>query len=519
VADPTAMDDPQPFAHLSTQNADLYRSALLVFVRAKRRFVVHLRPEDVHAELGPLVELDAVRSALEQLVLWQNLRKDPDTGRVITVEDFNRARYLYQLTPEGWAAEQAIALYEENIGHRGALQSVALSDIASQLQSLLVIATDSYASGDPPDSAKTHLLLMSVVDRFTGLADNAQAFMSSLRRAIDFADTDVEVFLAYKERLIGYLERFIADLANRGAEIADLSQRIEHVGVEPLLEVAAMREAADAAPDSAQRDQFDAATRAALARWHDRWAGLRDWFYSTDPHRQSQAKLLRSAAIGAITQLLTTIGAINERRAGRSDRSADFRALALWFANAADDETAHRIWRVAFGLSPARHLTVTPETLDVWNQERIPATIGWADAPRLEISPRLRATGSYERRGSPNRVIDRSEQRRSLAEQAEREAEQTAQARHRLATSGETRLSQLGQLDRHAFRLFLQLLGDALAAKSPDQKETVTTTSDGTILVRLALIDDAEPVSVETLDGVLRGPDHVIEIVDLVGQR
>jgi uncharacterized protein (TIGR02677 family) len=520
VAEPPATNEPQPFAHLNVQNAELYRAALLVFVRAKRRFVVHLRPEDVHAELSgaagwQAVGLDAVAAALEQLAKWRNLRQDPDTGRVVTVEDFHRARYLYQLTPFGWAAEQAIALYEENVGRRGALQSVALSDIASQLQSLAVLAGDAVASGGLPDSAKTHLLLMSVVDRFTGLADNAQAFMSSLRRAIDFADTEIEVFLAYKERLIGYLERFIADLANQGAEIAELSQRIEQIGVEPLLQVAARREAADAAPDSAAGDEFELATSEALARWRERWSGLRDWFYSAVPHRQSQAKLLRAAAIGAITQLLNTVTVINERRSGRSDRSADFRALALWFANAADDDTAHRIWRVAFGLSAARHLTVTPQTLDLWQQQPVPAATKWADAPRLEISPRLRATGSYERRGSPNRVIDRSEQRRALAERAEREAVQTGQARSRLATDREIRISELGELDQFAFRLFLRLLGDALAAKAPGQKEVVTSTGDGTMLVRLTVIEDAEPVVVRTLDGVLTGPDHWIEITDL----
>lgn len=34
----------------------------------------------------------------------------------------------------------------------------------------------------------------------------------------------------------------------------------------------------------------------------------------------------------------------------------------------------------------------------------------------LRISPRLRRTGSYERRGKPNRVLDRTEQRRHLDE-------------------------------------------------------------------------------------------------------
>ena len=39
----------------------------------------------------------------------------------------------------------------------------------------------------------------------------------------------------------------------------------------------------------------------------------------------------------AIPQLLGAIAALNERRSGRSDRSADFRVLASWFAECADD--------------------------------------------------------------------------------------------------------------------------------------------------------------------------------------
>ncbi len=211
--------EPQPFAHLSVPNAVLYRSLLQTFARAKERFIVHLRPEDVAAELR--VDADEqLTAALEQLVLWGNLRADVDTGRVTTVEDFHRKRSLYQLTAAGQAAEQAIAFYEEAIGRRGQLQSVALADIADRLRSLLVVAADR-----DPDPAKTHLLLLSVAERFSSLADNAQAFMSALRRAIDFSDGDVDGFLAYKERLIDYINRFIADLANSGAQIAVLLRR------------------------------------------------------------------------------------------------------------------------------------------------------------------------------------------------------------------------------------------------------------------------------------------------------
>ena len=518
--------EPQPFAYLSSPNAGLYGRVLGVFAQARARFTVHLRPEDVLAELrreagAVTIVIETVSAALEQLMLWGNLHADADTGRVTTVEDFHRARYLYQLTRHGQAAVAAIAAYEQALGHRGQLQAVALEDIAEQLASLLVLAREA-----DPDPAKAHLALLGLVDRFTSLADNAEAFMASLRRTIDFQDGDEEAFIAYKDRLIGYVERFIADLANRGAQIADLLGRVDDVGVARLLTLAARREAADAVPDGegdADRQEqgagaLTAASASALATWENRWRGLTDWFVSRGAQHPSQAKLLRASAVSAITNLVNTVSALNERRGGRVDRSADFRALARFFAEAPSDEDAHRLWRAAFALGPARHLSVDAETEELWAREQPAPNTPWEQAPPLRISPRLRETGSYERRGSPNRVADRSAARALLAEQAEREAAQTAAARSRLATDGPTSLSELGGpdgLDRQAFRLFLAVLGDALAARTPGEAECSATTGDGSMQVRLKLVDESKIVDVPTQDGVFSGPEHVIEILDL----
>lgn len=508
----------QPFAHLSAPNAALYREVLMTFARARDRFIVHMRPEDVIADLGRPGETDEVVAALDKLVEWGNLRADPDTSRVTSVEDFHRARYLYQLTAAGQAAEQAITVYEEAIGRRGSLQSVALADIAEQLRSLADMARSTDL-----DPAKVHLLLLGLAERFAGLADNAQAFMASLRRVIDFADGDVDAFVAYKQRLIDYINRFIADLANRGAEIATVLTGIESGGVERLLLVAARREAADAMPDLPDEDEptdaYEAAVAGALNDWRNRWRGLRDWFVSADSRHPSQARLLRGAAVTAITQLIDTVAAFNERRSGRSDRSADFRTLARWFAEAPDHTAAHALWRAAFGLTPARHLTVTPDTVAEWEQEQPAPNTPWREAPPVRISPQLRKTGSYERRGRPNRVADRADQRRLLAAQAAREAAETGAARARLATNGPVPLSELGTLDTRAFRLFLGLLGDALSARSPGDTEVRTTTSDGTMEIRLSLVPGGETVVIPTEDGELRGPQHLVEIVDLTAAR
>lgn len=495
---PPIPHQPQAFAHLSAPNAELYREILVAFARAKERFIVHLRPEEVAAELRRDSD-EQLAQALEKLIDWGNLRADADTGRVSSVEDFHRKRLLFQLTPAGQAAEQAIAFYEEAIGRRGQLQAVALGDIADQLQALATLA-----GRQEPDPARVHLILISLAERFASLADNAQAFMSSLRRAIDFADGDVDGFIAYKERLIDYINRFIAELANSGARIARLLLELEELGQHRLLAMAARREAADAVPDGADSETEYGK---ALAAWENRWRGLKDWFVSRDVGHPSQARLLRQSAVTAIKQLIDAVGLLNERRSGRSDRSADFRTLARWFAQAPDEAAMHRLWRAAFGLTPARHLTIPRHDI-----AEVPATTPWAQAPPIRISPQLRRTGSYERRGKPNKVADRSQDRRFLLEQVERETAETAAARDRLRTDGPVLLSQLGLLDAQAFRLFLGLLGDAMAARRPEDTEVKTMTSDGSMEVRLTLVPDGGMIEIETEDGVLTGPEHIIEI-------
>jgi len=96
------------------------------------------------------------------------------------------------------------------------------------------------------------------------------------------------------------------------------------------------------------------------------------------------------SALSAIPRLLQAVSLLHERRAGRSDRAADFRRLALWFAEAPKHADAHRLWRAAFGLSPARHLALA--VID----EKISANTPWREAPAVPVLPKLVARGGIE---------------------------------------------------------------------------------------------------------------------------
>lgn len=515
----------RPFAHLDVPLAPLYRRVMAVFMAAKQRYVVHLRPEDVAEALRrdghwePLAA-EQVDEALRSLEGWGNLRADPDTGRVTTVEDFYRARYLYQLSREGEAAERALALYEAELGRRGELQAVALEDIRVRLRAL-------HDLPDNPDPAVVHSLLLELMGRLDSLAANASAFMSGLQRTLDMQEIDEEAFLAYKDRLIDYLERFVSELVVKAFDIETMLRRLETAGtgrVDQLLRLAAEREAADVAPGgdlpagstraAAGQDRENAEPAARkLAEWRLRWSGLASWFVTADRQHPSQAELLRSRTRQAIPDLLATVSVLQERRTGRSDRSADFRALARWFAETPADADAHRLWRAAFGLTPSRHLTAEATA----EQPDVPAGTSWLDAPQTEIAPRLRQTGRYLHRGQQRRVADRSAEREHLARQAAAEREQTDAARRRLATGRPALLSELGPLDSTEFSLFLRLLGDGLAAGPAGPDGTIRTrTSDGTMEIVLRPLQEAGIAEIRTPDGVLRGPDHEITITDCV---
>lgn len=507
---PTTFADPagaaELFRHVSAEKAAMYRCIMDVFAAAKRQYRLQLRPDEVLAEAqwpgGAVPRIEELNAALSQLAEWGNLQSQADTARVATLNDFYRARFLYRLSLGGEAVEAALGVFFQTMRHRAELQTVALEDIASRLLALQSLI-DADTTGAGPDTAKAHEILRDLVRVVEGLADNAQAFMAGVARSIELRQAEAGSVVDYKRRLIDYLERFMGDLVRRSDAIARLvSGLAPHIDA-VLLRIAE-REARDAAPGGEQ-DQADEKLRR-WQGWRERWRGLRGWFLATG-HEPPQAELLRARVRSAIPQLLGAIAAINERRSGRSDRSADLRMLALWFAGCDNDAQAHRLARAAFALQPARHFSMGAPS-----DEPIPASTRWADAPPLQIHPRLREYGEAAPRGPLARVRDRGDERARMAGELAEESRQVEAARQRLATGRATRLSELGELDPHAFGLFLNLLGEALAEQNGPQAVVERQTGDGLLHIRLEPLDDGSLARIATPAGVFSGQDHRLTI-------
>ena len=489
------------FSHVNADKARLYRSILSVFASARRQFRLSLRPDEILVEgawgdVRPSSE--ELTQALQQLTDWGNLESQPDTARVSSLSDFYRARFLYRLSLGGEAVESALEVFSDAMRRRAELQSVALEDIATQLQALLKLASQ----GDT-DIPKVHEALRDLVQRFESLAENAQAFMSGVARGVDLQRAEAAAVSRYKRQLIDYIERFIGDLVRRSAAIAQLIVALTPY-MESLLWQVAQREAVDAAPGDAVEAANGTARR--WQAWRQRWKGLRGWFLNTG-HEAAQSDLLRARARAAIPSLLGAIGALNERRSGRSDRSADFRTLAHWFAACDSDSSSHRMVRAAFGLNPARHFSLIPAS-----DEPVPASTPWREAPKLAIHPRLREYGEASPRGPLPRVRDRSAARDGLAAQFREEARQVEAARVRLATGRPTTLSDIGTLNREEFALFLSFLSEALSDQQSPDSVVERFTGDGLLKIRLEPLGADTIASIETEHGWFTGRNHILTI-------
>ena len=234
---------------------------------------------------------------------------------------------LYRLSKGGVSVEMALSAFAKEMQRRGELQTVALEDIGKSLLTLIHLGRN-----NEPDVAKIYETLNGLMTVFNNMAETARTFMAGVLRGVDLQDGDVDAVLNYKQRLIEYIRQFVGDLVSRSGVISEDIDALQ-LRIDAMLQSVARRQARNAPPGEEQ-----AAYEAELKMWDERWQGLRMWFVGGSNGERSQSNSSKSRP-PAIPQLLAAIIAINERRSGRSDRSADFKSLAHWFLDSTATKT------------------------------------------------------------------------------------------------------------------------------------------------------------------------------------
>jgi uncharacterized protein (TIGR02677 family) len=482
------------FEYIQSERATLYREIMRVFTESKERFVLQLHQHEIIKGLGdisPPPGQQEIESALSQLCEWGNLQTRPDTASVSTVEDFYNPRHAFQMTGSGEAFEKALAFYDSNSEREHQIRCGGLPDIRFAAQELKQLSQQAERN-----AAQIHRNTLLLFALFEDLSTAAQTMIRKLEGRSELRVPDVR-------RLVESCRKFLGELELESSAIGDLIRDIEHAGLDRLILVVVRRnfdERKDATPGTVAE---------ACGEWRKRWERLRKWFIS-QPNHPAGSALLRERLRAYLPALLRMSAGVHVEGVGRIDRTHDFRILAKWFVQAASDADAHILWRAAFGLCAARHLTINDATLGEREAQDIPANTSWMDAPPLRI-----AASEYRgasRTDGLSRIIDRSAEKGRLAVASQEEAQRLLNAQRPFGDGNRIRLSELEHLATDEFELFLDLLGEAVSTRVSTADTVEILSGDGCLKVRLEPTGDDRVAIISTGDGVFSGPDQWISV-------
>lgn len=486
--------DLQVFAYAVAEKSDQYVAVVEALVISRERFRLQLRPGEVATDVrarGTDLSQNEVSLLLEQLAQWGNVSRFYDSAAPETLAEFYNKRYLYQLTPRGWAAHDGVrAAQRAGVSAGGRLSGVLLPGILERLEAVRV------AAHAEPDTGRLYSLLIDLFGAFGELAENSARYMSDLAVQVSELTGDDDRFVSYKQAVFAYLSDFMARVDEILPAVKALVASLDPL-MPSLLEVAAR---ADVAPSLAGSDEGP------LDALRQRWAGVVGWFLP-DRDRLAIADSLKVAMLEAINRILMAVTRLNEQHFRRASRESDFMQLASWFATLsrdADDAGPHLLWDHAFGLWGARHFS------DPSGDEEVERRRSFWDADPAQIAPRLRSTG---RRAGPGRFGTASDYRAAkLARVAmvRRLHAQALAAATCLAGRTPARLSDLGALDPDEFDQFLLLLDAALSSRPGADGTRSAVTPLVTVVIRP--VEGADETELRTPAGTLRCPDYHLEI-------
>ena len=434
------------FRYLGGEEWAEYRSILAVFADT---FFTEFSPEEVQARLvGVRLSADVVRDRLDSLRRWGNLTVSTDAGNPTSLEDYNRRRHRYLITPAG---QQVFDLTERvlaSIDEVADPQAGRLSDLRGHLQLLADHARNGYRDLGIEDTTSAVRAVFDIHERF---AEELTGFFRQLAQWQSRYDLNADEVQVLAGVIVGYVSEQLAQIERLQRPISRCLEQIMP-NLDALLSSidAGLAERVD---EAGLADKFSA--RRLRGSERDDWYLLSRWF-SDASGRPARLSQLTDQALAAVRTLTSNLSRLSRLGTATTSRRADFLRLAAFFEAAAAPHEAHDVAFAALGLGSCRHAGTLAADAD----DPAPTTTPWSSAPRAQVPISLRERGERAQRGNTTPVRDRSSEHRIIRERLDRErVERYATARELLSKSDAAGGIDGASLSTAAFGLLRELIG------------------------------------------------------------
>ena len=443
-------------AYLNTDNAWRYRAIVHYCYRKHEHMQTYVYPEDIFRELSGDAHFqeytfEQLTQDLGQLVQWNNLKPQQETGKARSIKDFQRKRFRYQCTPYTVEIERMVTRLK-SLGDEfgGSLETTQFDRIQYCLGRLM-------HDVDKVSDEELRQTWLDLQHYFKSLIENASDYLAHLKSARVEERMQTRAFVIYKDKFTQYLQGFVLGLQRSSIRIGKLFQEKTVEDLQVIFGRIADRELAIRVMDE------DLTRESIQADLQESFVVMRDWFMGTD-YRESELHSLYKETGETIRRITRFAQRLAEQHQSFRSRKTDYLYLAGWFAELSDKDEADRLSAALFGAPGVRHFYVQERSSD-----RIDSSIFEESPTVLEIKPR---TNNYRERTRQSAISDQRAEKEKLRQAHLEQQRQLNQLLDELVVNHEIDLGKLPVVTREVRKTLLGWISRCLQHRGSIHTET-----------------------------------------------
>ncbi|MDD3335274.1 MAG: TIGR02677 family protein [Eubacteriales bacterium] len=372
--------------YLSAENYIQYRAIMRVFFQEHQKMHYQLDKKALMPLLHQFSQLQAyteetLNSDLDQLVAWKNLTPIQDPRKAYTISDFKNRQYQYMMTQAALEVERMATALENLYTRTVGLSSHLFYRLQGQLRQIDQL-------GELP-LKQVNAWWQDLQEDFTRLSQSHQDYLQKFYSPTAENRMDAAEFVAYKQRLIHYLEEFIQELQRNTLQIASQLETVTAERRDEILERILQSELEIPRPEAEKRENWQEELR---ARNLGVWQSLCRWFVGNE----STANQVMEVTNEVIRRVVQNAAFLVQMQNVSVSNKAELQHFLRLFSQCRDMKEAHCLSSQVFGAQQARHYCAVgsrdEDRIDLSTYEEAPAD--FALEPRIRTyKPRMDRSG------------------------------------------------------------------------------------------------------------------------------
>ena len=495
------LDSIKTFKYVTEPNSYIYRPIVRYLYHKHMGFEYYRTTiSDIHKMLleNEVIEegyLETnLQESLNRLEEWEVITSRQEKQIGMTIEEFKKRRYLYQITDLGLEIEALLIRIDE-------LDEKLVGSLDSRQFSRLHKFLETFKEIDPKYLSSQNKILeiwSNVFDTHKALRTNASNYLFHIQEAERTNLFNSELFLEFKDTFMQYLGTYITELDRVKFKLIKVIKEIEDSHVDNYIQVLVE----SSRPNSILQENFSEEKLKISLK--NKWMELKTWFLGVN-NSTSDIDVLTDKTKEAIRLIVSYANRLSDSKMNTKDRISEYESLAKMFNDCGSIREAHKLFVASFGISHSRSLYVAEDIEIIEDGNYTDADEIWNTDLKPFKTPNMGNRGPKGSSKASAIINNRLEQQRRIIENLEKKREEEKKVKE-LIKDGKIVLSEIVEpLEPFQRKVILKWLMRTSKLRMGKSRKNTFRTETGLIL--RVQYRSKNIIVIPSTDGELRGYD------------